>query len=792
MGRYIYRLNALRNPGIAGAKSYNLHLLERWGFNVPKTYICPIQAFRDYSSGNTRLIDKICQELQSFFDGAKRYAVRSSTNIEDGSQYSFAGQFNTYLNINSLDGLSEAIENIWKTRDNEQVQYYLERVQSANSTLEHGVIIQEMVESKMAGVVFTRNPVTGFDEIIVEMVEGQGASLVQKGITPVRYVYKWGNWLEAPAKEGATFKIINTIVNEASKIEKKYGKPVDLEWAYDGREIYWLQLRKITGLSNINIYSNRMSREMLPGMIKPLVWTVNIPVVNSSWKRIFVELIGKNAEKIDIHLLSKAFYYRAYFNMGVIGNIFELLGMPRESLEMVMGVQSGSSLPKFKMRPGLKALKYLPKLMVFVIGKIRFQKQAEVFFNRQKSILENIYSNNLEKMRDIDLFKSTQELMRLNQETSYYTILSQLFAGMYNRLFRQYLKRNNIDSSNIVVSPDPQKTSSTNLNQALEKLKQYWEDLPTQEKEEIQHRDLECWIRENKLYDFKSGILKFFQTFGHYSESILDLSQKTFRENPDLVLNMIKEYRTPERFNESQWLDNLNKLPILIWKKMILNHLYKLAVRACTNREKITYLYNFGYGLFRPRFQRLARIFLEKGYILQEDDIFYLRLEQIEEIINHVTATSEYSSLCQKIKSEMSACSTVVLPEVIIGDSIPPIIQVKRSSDMIKGVPVSNGFAEGTLRVIRTQEDFPKMKDNDILLIPYSDISWTPLFTRAKAIVSEAGGFLSHCAITAREFGIPAVVAINHAGELSDGDIVSVNGFTGEITRVKSNQLDEN
>ncbi len=788
MTRYISRLSTLRNPGIAGAKSYNLHLLDKWGFNVPRTYVCSIQAFLDYSSGKTGVMERIHRELLSLFDGTKKYAVRSSTNVEDGSRYSFAGQFNTYLDINSLDGISEAIENIWKTMGSEQVQYYLERVQSSNLTLRQGVIIQEMVESKMAGVVFTRNPVTGFDETIIEMVEGQGILLVQKGVTPVRYVYKWGKWLEAPSMEGVTFNVINKLISEASQIEKKFGQPVDLEWAFDGREIYWLQLRKITGLSKINIYSNRMSKEMLPGMIKPLVWTVNIPVVNSSWKRIFVELLGKDVEKIDIHLLSKAFYYRAYFNMGVIGSIFELLGMPRESLEILMGFQGGSSSPAFKMKPGFKALKYLPRLLVFIIVKTRFQKQAEVFFSRQKLILESISTNDLKKMRDIDLFKSTQELTRLNQETSYYTILSQLFAGMYNRLFRQYLKRNNIDLSNIVVAPDPQKTSGVNLNQALEKLKQYWENLPSQEKEEIQNRGLEYWIREDKRYDFKSGILEFFHSFGHYSESAVDLSQKTFRENPELVLNMIKQFRPQDHFNESQWLDIMRKLPILTWKKFILNHIYKLAVRAFTNREKITYIYNFGYGLFRPSFQRLARIFLEKGYILEEDDIFYLRLEQIEEIIDKSNATAECSTLCQKIKSEMSACSTVALPEIIIGDSLPQFVQGKRSSDIIKGVPVSRGFTEGTLRVIRTQEDFSKMNDNDILLIPYSDISWTPLFTRAKAIVSESGGFLSHCAIVAREFGIPAVVAINDAWGLSDGDTVSVNGFTGEVIRVKSNQ----
>jgi pyruvate,water dikinase len=329
MNSYIVSLDSINHVKSAGSKAYNLKLLRKWGLRVPMTFVCKQKAFEDYKTNKKHVLDRVSSELSPLIDISLRYAVRSSANLEDSSQYSFAGQFVTYLDVRSLEEIIEAVAKLWDIKEDAGLQVYLHRMGSSCQSLRMGVIIQEMVSSKLSGVVFTRNPLTGFDETIVEMVEGQGISLMQRGMTPVRWVYKWGEWLEEPPEHKKYTSLIKNVVKGALIITKRYRQPVDLEWSYDGSELFWLQLREITSISGVGIYSNRISKEILPGMIKPLVWSVNIPIVNSSWKKILSELVGKAAELINIHRLSKAIYYRTYFNMAIFGDIFELLGMPR-------------------------------------------------------------------------------------------------------------------------------------------------------------------------------------------------------------------------------------------------------------------------------------------------------------------------------------------------------------------------------------------------------------------------------------------------------------------------------
>ncbi len=98
---------------------------------------------------------------------------------------------------------------------------------------------------------------------------------------------------------------------------------------------------KLSNKSSI-IYSNRISSGLLPGMIKPLIWSINIPVVNSSWKNLFKELTGSAADHIRVEKLAHCFYYRAYFNMSVVGDFFELLGISRDALEVISGIKKAS------------------------------------------------------------------------------------------------------------------------------------------------------------------------------------------------------------------------------------------------------------------------------------------------------------------------------------------------------------------------------------------------------------------------------------------------------------------
>jgi phosphoenolpyruvate synthase/pyruvate phosphate dikinase len=128
----------------------------------------------------------------------------------------------------------------------------------------------------------------------------------------------------------------------------------------------------------------------------------------------------------------------------------------------------------------------------------------------------------------------------------------------------------------------------------------------------------------------------------------------------------------------------------------------------------------------------------------------------------------------------MECSRTAELPTVIYGNEPPPIIRA--SSEQLKGTPTSPGYYSGCVRVIRGIQDFHKLQPGDILVIPFSDVGWTPLFARAGAVIAESGGILSHSSIIAREYRIPAVLSVSGVMQrLQDGQMVTVDGYKGEI-----------
>lgn len=783
MGTYVTRLSGVRDPQVAGTKAYNLRLLQKWGFRIPQTFVCVTKAYEDYLAGKADVSALVASELGHFVDKDSSYAVRSSTNVEDGTRHSFAGQFNTYLDVGYPDGLIEAIRRIWTIKE-ESIQTYAERTGATLDQVKPGILIQRMVKADASGVVFSHNPLTGSSECVVELVRGQGIALVQKGVTPGRFVQRSGKWLELSSEHMNYLEIVEAIALHARRAAVRYGKPVDLEWVFDGKDIYWLQLRQITGLNAVDVYSNRISKEILPGMIKPLVWSVNTPMVNSAWKRIFREMIGKDADCIDIHRLARPIYYRAYFNMGVIGSLFESLGMPRDSLEAMIGMRKAVTGPrKMGMSLGWKALRRLPRLVVFLFSMIGFSKRSEAFYSTRRRELLGLLDADFHSMGERKLLDTLRAIARMNEETSYYTVICQLLAAASSGMLRLSLGKTGSDTT-IAVSSDPAVVREISLAGNLDALAQAWASLPESRRQQI-HRRWTGGIAEigDHEDDFDRRLGDFFRLFGHHSDSSVDLSRKTWREDPDMVLRIIGSYQPPARFEPGKALSQIEKLQISPWRKAVIRRLFRRAVAYLNTREKITYLYNLGYGLLRPRFQSLARLLMQRGMIRDEEDIHYYAFDEIDIMVGSEELPERYRHLCLHRKAEMEALRDVILPETVFGESLPPILKSSARFDSVVGTPVSGGYAEGPARLVMSSEDFHKVEANDILIIPFSDVSWTPLFARAKAIVSESGGFLSHCAIVAREFGIPAVVAVGEVRDIRDGETVSVNGFTGEIKK---------
>jgi pyruvate,water dikinase len=209
---------------------------------------------------------------------------------------------------------------------------------------------------------------------------------------------------------------------------------------------------------------------------------------------------------------------------------------------------------------------------------------------------------------------------------------------------------------------------------------------------------------------------------------------------------------------------------------------YRRARQFRLYREQISSTYTFGYGLFRGNYLALGEALVRQGRLEQAEDVFYLYEPELGAILAGESAGDadlDYVALVKQRKLEIEQVRAVDLPEVIYGDQPPPVVlEVER---VLKGTPTARGYYTGRVKNVRGIQDFPRVQSGDIVVVPYSDVGWTPLFARAGAVIAEAGGILSHCSIVAREYGIPAVVSVSGVAHLEDDSLVTVDGYKGQV-----------
>jgi pyruvate,water dikinase len=770
---YIFDLKKAKGRHNIGSKAGNLGFLASKGFSIPRTHVCTWDAYARYLAGDATLMGALKTEISIELDISRRHAVRSSANLEDDLDTSFAGQFTSLLNVQGLDGLLSAIRSIWDTSQSPKVQAYLKKHGIDPGHLRMGIVIQEMISPQISGVSFSRNPMTGLDEVIVEAVRGSGEALVQDGVTPFRWISKWGTWIEEAREGDIELALIEEVVQQTKSIARAYGRPVDLEWVYDGHRLNWVQLRAITSLDT-PIYSNRISNEVFPGIIKPLIWSVNVPLVNGAWVALFTELIGAN--DIEPESLAGYFYYRAYFNMAALGEIFELLGLPRETLELLMGIEvEGPERPSFK--PTAKTYTLMPRMLRFGVDKVAFARRVDAFLPSMENNLQAFDRDLVSTLGERELLDEIDRLYPLAQETAYYNIVIPLLMQIYNRILKAQLGRLDVDYESFDLTGDMEELQQFEPNAHLDRLNRRYNALDPELRARIRDSSYQEFLELPGIDPLQRGVVEFLQRFGHLSDSGNDFSHKPWRENPDLVLQMITDYTRVQAHTST--MVGVEELPLSAWRGLLFKPLYRRARRYRWYREAVSSMYTYGYGLFRDYFLALGDHFVRRGAILQRDDIFFLYLDEVREIVEDGEAGSRYCELVEARRREIDQARDIVPPSIIYGDQAPPVDA--GSSDSLKGIPTSRGHYTGPVKVLKGIQDFEKLGEGDVLVIPYSDVGWTPLFTKAGAVVAESGGILSHSSIVAREYGIPAVVSVPGACRLEDNIVVTVDGYRGEI-----------
>ena len=770
--RYLYNLKEPGLPAAIGIKAANLRFLAR-RVPVPATWVCTWDAHRDYLSAAPALLGRLRAEVEDRLESGRAYAVRSSANLEDAAGHSFAGQFSSYLGVCGPDAILASIESVWKSAHSADVEAYLDHHGRASDHVRMAVVIQEMVDAQVSGVSFSRNPMTGLDEVIVEAVLGSGVALVQSGITPRRWTSKWGTWLQQPQGDDIPLALIEQVVRGTKSIAKAFGKPIDLEWVYDGTTLYWVQAREITAL-DVPVYSHRIPREFLPGIIKPLIWSVNVPLVNGAWVRLFTELIGHNG--LDPLTLAGHFHYRAYFNMGTIGQIFELLGMPRETLELLLGLElEGPEKPTF--RPSAKTYALLPKMLRFLLDKVRFERKVRPYLAGAKASFAALPDGSAQQMSEADLLGAIDLNYGLAQEAAYYNIVVPLMAMLFSRLLKGQLTKAGVDFGALDLTGGMPEMEHFDPSLYLARLHEQYRALAPGLQALVVEGLLDDLACRPEAAPFLKEVARFLEHFGHLSDSGNDFSATPWRERPDLVLKMVAAQTQaappPRRRQRFESLD----LPAV--RRSVARPFYHRARRYRLHREAVSSLYTYGYGRLRDYFLALGDRLVRRGLLDDKQDIFYLYLDEVRTMVRDHGHSDAPRQLVARRRAEIERVRDIPPPEIIYGEAAPPADTSVGST--LQGIPTSRGHYTGPAKVLRGIEDLERMERGDVLVIPYSDVGWTPLFAKAGAVVAESGGILSHSSIIAREYGIPAVVSVPGACRVLDHKTVTVDGYHGQV-----------
>ena len=357
---------------------------------------------------------------------------------------------------------------------------------------------------------------------------------------------------------------------------------------------------------------------------------------------------------------------------------------------------------------------------------------------------------------------------------------------MVNAVLARRLKRYDIDIQSIDLSPEAEIMKRYNPNYSLEQLNQQFLNLPTDVQAKIASCDLQSFHQIPGIEDFQKQVDEFIQTFGHLSDSGVDFSCIPWREKPNLLFKMIQNYQKSETASKKLRFEELGLHGL---SGRFTHRLYQRARRFRIYREQISSIYTYGLDLFRQHYLALGGFLVNSGILQEADDIFFLKDDEIRTYIAGDTNGANFAELVATRKQDMQDCEHVVLPEVIYGDTPPPVIECR--GDILTGTPTSCGYYTGRTRVILGIDQFDKMRTGDVLVIPFSDVGWTPLFAKAGALIAESGGLLSHSSIIAREYGIPAVVSVPGALSIGDDAMVSIDGYKGEILIQESHKVNE-
>ena len=813
----------------AGSKAARLGSLVQAGYSVPDGCVLTTMAFRQFVEENqlghgretpepdsTRIPDSVRSALSSVLQqlGTVLLAVRSSGANEDLANASFAGQYETVLGVKGESELADAVKRCWLSAFRREANEYTQ-MRSTGEQGEMAVLIQKLVRADAAGVAFTRNPVTGAREVVVNAIRGLGDRLVSGSVSPDEWLVRESPICTSRKENAISEAQAAEIARLARDVERHLGSPQDIEWAIAGETLYLLQARPITtlpGTSEDTVEEVPVAvtvppgywtsdREHFPRPMSPMFVSYGLPLIIDGLRK-GAEDFGLPFEGVDWKSIGGWHY----------GRIVPLGGKDRKP--------PPASLIRILLRV-VPSLRSRVERMGESMRTDRAGQYASRWIKEWKPELRKagdaLLGVHLPGLSDADFNAHLQAVLghvRRAMEIHFrYLAFALLSVGEFavacqemlgwdkGRVFDLLagLSEGDLEPSRWLADIARDARGNDKLTAALEGVG------PSTNIEDVLAIDPEFDRRFRQfLAEFGSNVLGYDVIDPALEEISLELvgvirdQIKSNYDPSERALALAKRRGEAEReIERSADLTDEER-------SRLLRTLARARAGYAIHDDEALCTQHRAAGITRRALLELGLRLAARGAIRKRDDVFMLTFDEAQSAFN---SGRDLKQLVKKRLGERawteanpgppSYGSPPPAPPL---DAFPPEARTllkslmwaiestvfgQRASDSreLRGVPASAGTYNGIVRVVRDQTEFGKLQPGDVLVCPTTTTVWTVVFSVIGALVTEAGGTLSHPAIVAREYGIPAVLALAGATQkLSDGQRVHVDGGSGTVS----------
>ncbi len=755
-----------------GSKAYVLAMMSQHGLRVPHGLILNELPASDSDWGS--IINWWKEQ------GMSNLAVRSSAFGEDSHEMSFAGQNQTFLNVQAEQALRSAIESCFKSVDREASQMYRQFFLADKSAPPMNVVLQVMVEAKYAGVYFTHNPTQQEAGAVLEYVEGLGEALVSGQVNPFR-VSKEAISLKGPLSED----VIKEVFLLGEQVEKLLSYPVDMEWAIDAdSKVYLLQARPIT-----QAHSDVEQKNLLDLELKRI--EENYPT-DTWWDgQTFAEWTGQPS-RLTFEVWKRAFTSQGAFDkalkeLGYVGFTDKTSSINDSIMDRLFGhayINMAKMVPlyfgpiPYRLEPKPKThLKFewlkisgkgivsTPKsLWRMVTVGWKMSTGRRVWIDRSRKELVD-FKHKMQRPAQSDFYSQwkqddllnlwQKEIANFSRQGLKWPLVLVILIEATHQSLRAILKS--------VVGEDQ-----------VENYLQRWMGAGIKTASFEMNRYFARALEEPLKREF------FFSRFGHRGPGELDLSQPRWEELGDMCF---KGGRSLDLINHSE-LDVEEQIHGLkTFKDVVLIEEWRLLKELLELRE------HWKMELMQPYAHiRYLTLELSKRFKLG-NDIFQLKVEEITDLVENKQDMASIKKIIVRRKLETQAFQGVYLSDVLRHSELSKCLEpTQMSASTYRGTPLSHGIVMGEVRVVTdpNEVDLSNWPENAILVAPATDPGWTALFTRCKGVIVERGGVLSHCAILARELGLPSLNLPRATQVLKNGDRIWLDAQQGGVKHVNS------